>query len=152
MWLKTCWRRAISYREEFGEVGSSPSLAGSARSASATAQSCGGNSGKILIGWNSIGGTCGVAKFAALGNLADARTFPTRHAGANSTTGLLFTNENNRRLRDAHRAGCSADGGCSPQALWRNRAGSTLADRGTGGAGTRRHLVCQRRFADLSKT
>jgi Glycosyltransferase Family 4 len=44
-------------------------------------------------------------------------------ADDNQDTGLLFIHDNNRRLMDAHRADCSADGGSSAQALWRYRKG-----------------------------
>jgi hypothetical protein len=44
-------------------------------------------------------------------------------ADDNQDTGLLFIHDNNRRLMDAHRAECSADGGSSAQALWRYRKG-----------------------------
>src|ERR1700687_757356 len=54
---------------------------------------------------------------------------------------ILITN---RRVRNAHRAGCSIDGGGSPETLWRNRTGGALADRGTGGPGKRRLFVRQR--------
>jgi glycosyltransferase involved in cell wall biosynthesis len=53
---------------------------------------------------------------------------------------------------DAHRAGGSADGGSSAQALWRYRKGRALADRGTGRTRKRRHAICQRRFQDLGET
>src|SRR5437879_10099921 len=65
--------------------------------------------------------------------------------------GLLFIHNDKRRRLDAHCAGCSADGGCSPPTLWRHRTGGTLADRRTGSAGKRRHFVRQRGFPDLGK-
>src|ERR1700679_2988175 len=90
-------------------------------------------------------------KCAPLGNFAHAGTFPVRHAGAGSNWGAVSLVTNRRRI-DAHRASCSADGGCSAETLWRNRAGGTLADRGTGRIGKRRYAVRQRRLTHLSET
>ena len=72
------------------------------------------------------------------------------HAGADSADGSL-TSTIDRRLLDAHRAGCSVDGGRSPETVWRHRTGRSLADRGTGRAGPRRHAVRQRRFLTSAK-
>ena len=107
---------------------------------------------KSLIGRDGISKTVMWKKCVALGNFADAGTFPIRHAGATDRTGLFSSMITNRRRIDAHRAGCSADGGCSTQTLWRNRTGGALADRGTGRAGKRRHAIRQRRFPDLRET
>ena len=43
---------------------------------------------------------------------------------AERASGAIFT-QPHRRRRDAHRAGCSVDGGCSAQTVWRHRAGGS---------------------------
>jgi hypothetical protein len=47
-------------------------------------------------------------------NFADARTFPML-AADNHDTGLLFIHDNVGRRINAHCAGCSTDGGCTPK-------------------------------------
>ena len=54
------------------------------------------------------------------GNFADARTFPVL-AADNQDTGPLFIHDNIGRRIDAHCAGCSTDGGCTPQVVRRHR-------------------------------
>jgi hypothetical protein len=57
--------------------------ASSHRTAIAAQQSCSNDNGKSLIGRDGISKTMRWKNYAALGNFADARTFPTRHADAN---------------------------------------------------------------------
>src|SRR3954453_16248452 len=68
------------------------------------------------------------------------------------TTTFSIIYDDERRRLDAHRAGCSADGGCSPEALWWHRTGGALADRRIGSLGKRGHPVRKWRFSDFSET
>jgi hypothetical protein len=67
--------------------------ASSDRAAITAQQSRSINNGKYLIGRDGISKTMRWKNYAALRNFADARTFPLRHAGANSTKGLWFTRD-----------------------------------------------------------
>jgi len=51
-----------------------------------------GNRGNLIEG-DGINKTLMWKKCAAVRNFADARTFPIRHAGANSAKGLLFIHD-----------------------------------------------------------
>ena len=150
---KTRWRRREILSGDAPFDGTRGSPRGSGRNAITAQQFCSSDSGENLIGRDGISKTVVWRKCASSGELRSCETFPVRHAGADCTSGAFFINDHHDRRRiDAHRAGCSADGGCSTQIVWRNRTGGTLADRGTGRAGKRCHAVCQRRFPDFGKT
>jgi hypothetical protein len=63
------------------------------RAAITAQQSPSNNNGRNLIGRDGISKTMRWKNYAVFGNFADARTFPTRHAGANSTKRLWFTRD-----------------------------------------------------------
>src|SRR5262245_26227259 len=81
-------------------------------------------------------------------NLARTKTFP----HITGLLGAIFTmHSKDRRCRNAHRAGCAADGGGSTQTVRRHGAGGLLADGRTGRARTRRYALCERRLVHLSE-
>src|SRR5260221_5029283 len=125
------------------------------RGASPSLRNISAASAQAQIWWRQMASArrpCGRNVHAQIkGNFADAGTFPLRRAGAES--GLRFLSMiRDRRRKDAHRAGCPVDGGCSTQTVRRDRTGRSLVDRGTGGVGTQRHAFRERRFPDLSET
>src|ERR1700694_5287646 len=129
----------------------------SSRRASITAQQfCSISIGGNLVGPDGISKTTVWKKYACTRELRRCENVPDSACWCQLARGAFVhpyaQHMHKRRRIDAHRAGCSADGGCSPQTLRRHRARGALADRGTGGAGKRRHTFCEWRFADLGKT